>query len=76
MGLNGTLSDRSIGTVIAGKVHAKTGTLVTANALSGYLLTANGRLLTFSILVDGIEEGTTGLVRPVMDELLTTVAGL
>lgn len=76
MGLNGTLDNRAIGSPIAGKVRAKTGTLITANTLSGYLLTENGRLLSFSILVDGIETGKTTVVRPAMDELLTAVVGL
>ncbi|MCF2706665.1 D-alanyl-D-alanine carboxypeptidase/D-alanyl-D-alanine-endopeptidase [Arcanobacterium haemolyticum] len=76
MGLNGTLSSRENGTGLSGRIHAKTGTLVTANALSGYLLTEKGRLLTFSILVDGIAEGSTASTRPIMDELLTTISGL
>ncbi len=76
MGLNGTVSRRQNETLLAGRVHAKTGTLITANSLSGYLVTTSGRLLTFSILVDGITEGMTGSARPAMDDMLHALAGL
>lgn len=76
MGLNGTLADRLNSVDMSGRVHAKTGTLIAANSLSGYLLTDNGRLLTFSILIDGIETGTTQLARDAQDDLLVAIAGI
>jgi serine-type D-Ala-D-Ala carboxypeptidase/endopeptidase (penicillin-binding protein 4) len=38
------------GTPAAGNVHAKTGTLDKARSLSGYVTTADGRMLLFSAL--------------------------
>ncbi|HZL63648.1 MAG TPA: D-alanyl-D-alanine carboxypeptidase/D-alanyl-D-alanine-endopeptidase [Thermoleophilia bacterium] len=52
-GKDGTLGDRMKGTRAAGNVHGKTGTLAAASCLSGYVTSANGHLLAFSILMNG-----------------------
>ena len=49
-GVDGTIRNRMKGTVAAGNLHAKTGTLDKARSLSGYVTTADGRLLEFSAL--------------------------
>jgi serine-type D-Ala-D-Ala carboxypeptidase/endopeptidase (penicillin-binding protein 4) len=54
----GTLEDRMCGRRVAGKVHAKTGTLDHRRALSGYTVTASGRRVTFSFLLSGIDDMT------------------
>jgi D-alanyl-D-alanine carboxypeptidase/D-alanyl-D-alanine-endopeptidase (penicillin-binding protein 4) len=51
-GIDGSLTNRMIGTVAAGNVRAKTGTLRYANALSGYVTTGSGELLAFSVLLN------------------------
>ena len=52
-GEDGTLEDRMRGTAAAGNAHAKTGTLNIANCLSGYVKSANDRLVGYAILVNG-----------------------
>ena len=59
-GKDGTLDDRMRGTAAAGNAHAKTGTLNIAVCLSGYVESANGHLVAFSILMNGGSIGTSG----------------
>lgn len=60
MGRDGTLSKRCIGTTAQDRVHAKTGTVRGVSALSGYCQAANGHLLIFSIINQGITEASQG----------------
>ncbi|HKN75174.1 MAG TPA: D-alanyl-D-alanine carboxypeptidase/D-alanyl-D-alanine-endopeptidase [Candidatus Acidoferrum sp.] len=49
-GIDGSLQDRMKGTVAAGRIHAKTGSVEHVRTLSGFAETPSGRLLIFSFL--------------------------
>jgi serine-type D-Ala-D-Ala carboxypeptidase/endopeptidase (penicillin-binding protein 4) len=57
-GVDGTLYGRFRNSPLQGKLWAKTGTLNEAGALSGYLTTATGKTLAFSIMVNGHRPGS------------------
>lgn len=59
-GEDGTLRKRMRGTKAAGNVHAKTGTVEGVSTLSGYCQAANGNMLCFSIMNQGIRHTSTG----------------
>lgn len=49
-GVSGTLDTRMRGTAAQGNAHAKTGSLTGVRSLSGYVTSANGHLIEFSII--------------------------
>ena len=70
-GVDGTLNSRF--PALKGRIFAKTGTLGESRALSGYVTTAAGETLIFSVLVDTHLPGSAD--RVVMDRIVTSVAG-
>ena len=58
-GVDGTLRSRFTGTKAAGNVRGKTGTIDQVSALSGYVTTASGEQLVFSMVVNGVNETRT-----------------
>jgi D-alanyl-D-alanine carboxypeptidase/D-alanyl-D-alanine-endopeptidase (penicillin-binding protein 4) len=73
-GVDGTIRNRMRGTPAAGNVRAKTGTLDKARSLSGYVMTADGRLVMFSMLANNFTVPTRDVER-VQDLLAAMVAG-
>ncbi len=76
-GLTGTLSDRYRSAKtrsVAGIPRAKTGTLTGISSLAGTTVTAEGRLLTFTILADRVppSSGTLG-ARAALDRFVTAL---
>jgi serine-type D-Ala-D-Ala carboxypeptidase/endopeptidase (penicillin-binding protein 4) len=72
-GVDGTIKDRMKGTLAEGNVHAKTGTLAKARSLSGYVTTADGERLIFSILANNTT--TPGsVVTHVADQIAASLA--
>lgn len=72
-GQSGTLAGRLIGPYTTGNVRAKTGSIATSKALSGYLSTMGGRQAYFSILVNG---NATGGLEPAIDNVVAQIAAL
>jgi D-alanyl-D-alanine carboxypeptidase/D-alanyl-D-alanine-endopeptidase (penicillin-binding protein 4) len=67
-GQDGTLGARFSDPTLAGRIHAKTGSLSHVSALSGYAQRRRGDWIAFSILVNNYN-GPVGEVRSVMDRI-------
>jgi D-alanyl-D-alanine carboxypeptidase/D-alanyl-D-alanine-endopeptidase (penicillin-binding protein 4) len=72
-GVDGTLVNRFTNSPLKSKLWAKTGTMTGVNALSGYLTAASGRLLAFSILVNGHRPGSEAELQAV-DRIAEAIA--
>jgi D-alanyl-D-alanine carboxypeptidase/D-alanyl-D-alanine-endopeptidase (penicillin-binding protein 4) len=71
-GVDGTLRNRFKNPPVANNLHGKTGTLDQVSALSGYITTAGGEQLVFSIIVNGVPEVPRRL--SLIDEIVTQLA--
>jgi serine-type D-Ala-D-Ala carboxypeptidase/endopeptidase (penicillin-binding protein 4) len=71
-GVDGTLKGRLKDPAVMNNVHAKTGTLDQVSSLSGYLTTAGGEHLAFSILSNDIPSQT--LRQNTLDEIALILA--
>ena len=72
-GVDGTLSGRLTEPALKGKVFAKTGTLSEVHGLSGYLVAASGRAVTFSILCN--DRNPSGdAARNALDKIVAAIA--
>ena len=71
-GTDGTLQNRFKGTVAAGNVRGKTGTIDQVSALSGYVTTASGETLVFSIIINGVTN--SGIRTATIDEIVVNLA--
>ncbi|MEK6611286.1 MAG: D-alanyl-D-alanine carboxypeptidase/D-alanyl-D-alanine-endopeptidase [Gemmatimonadota bacterium] len=72
-GVDGTIRSRMKGTPAEGNVHAKTGTVDKARSLSGYVTTADGRVLLFSFLCNNFTVPNRA-VEDVQDAILVRLA--
>lgn len=59
-GEDGTLRRRMRGTFTSGNVKAKTGSVTAISSLAGYCTAANGHVLCFAIINQGIRRGAEG----------------
>ena len=71
-GVDGTLRGRFVGTPLAGKVSAKTGTLNAASGLAGFMTAASGRTLTFASYANDMP--ADGSATRALDAALLTIA--
>jgi len=72
-GVDGTLAGRFKTSPLKGKLQAKTGTLNESSALSGYLTTATGKTLAFSIMVNGRRPGSDAESKAI-DQIAEAIA--
>lgn len=74
-GVDGTIRERMRGSLATGNVHAKTGTLDRVRSLSGYVTTADGHTLLFSMLANNHPVPTREVER-VQDALMAHLAAM
>lgn len=70
---DGTLEKRFCGTVAAGRVYAKTGTLDSSRALTGWTYTRDGHLVRFAFLLSGFSSGA--MATKAIDRAVVVLAG-
>jgi len=74
-GVDGTIAGRMRGTAAQGNVRAKTGYVDRARSLSGYVTSADGELLIFSLLCNNWTTPVRA-VENVQDEVAARLAAL
>jgi serine-type D-Ala-D-Ala carboxypeptidase/endopeptidase (penicillin-binding protein 4) len=72
-GVDGTIARRFRGTPLEGRIFAKTGTLNSTNALSGFMETKSGKTLIFSFIANDRPSGATP-ATVAMDQALLAIA--
>ncbi|HEY9551517.1 MAG TPA: D-alanyl-D-alanine carboxypeptidase/D-alanyl-D-alanine-endopeptidase [Prevotella sp.] len=70
-GVDGTLEKRMRGPFTRGRVWGKTGTLAGISSLAGYCKAANGHMLAFAIINQGVMHGNNG--RAFQDKVCETL---
>jgi len=73
MGRDGTLAKRLRGTAAEGVVHAKTGSIANVRSLSGYLTTADGERLVFSMIANNFKSPAS--VDAIADQAMERLVG-
>jgi D-alanyl-D-alanine carboxypeptidase/D-alanyl-D-alanine-endopeptidase (penicillin-binding protein 4) len=74
--LQGTLTERFQGTLAAGNLRAKTGTLTGVTALAGTVQTAGGRELVFAVIANPGDAIWTDSARQSIDRFVAGLAAL
>jgi D-alanyl-D-alanine carboxypeptidase/D-alanyl-D-alanine-endopeptidase (penicillin-binding protein 4) len=72
-GKEGTVEDRMHGTAAYARCRTKTGTITGVSNLSGYCFNKSGRIMAFSILMNGV--GSLTLAHLDQDRIAAAVAG-
>lgn len=72
-GHEGTVADRMHGTAAYGRCRTKTGTITGVSNLSGYCFNRSGRVMVFSVLMNGVSN--LSLAHLDQDRIASAVAG-
>lgn len=72
-GRDGTLAERMKGTAAEGNARAKTGSFTNARALAGYVRSAHGEMLAFSILANNYG-GPADAIQQTIDAIVVALA--
>jgi D-alanyl-D-alanine carboxypeptidase/D-alanyl-D-alanine-endopeptidase (penicillin-binding protein 4) len=72
-GKEGTVADRMHGTAAYGRCRTKTGTITGVSNLSGYCFNRSGKVMAFSILMNGVTD--LGYAHLEQDRIASLVAG-
>jgi D-alanyl-D-alanine carboxypeptidase/D-alanyl-D-alanine-endopeptidase (penicillin-binding protein 4) len=72
-GVSGTLDNRMRGTAAEGNAHAKTGSMTAVRSLSGYVTSANGHLIEFTIIGNNFVSRSSSVAR-VQDAIVSYLA--
>ncbi|MBD8079131.1 D-alanyl-D-alanine carboxypeptidase/D-alanyl-D-alanine-endopeptidase [Cellulosimicrobium arenosum] len=73
-GLRGTLGDRFLDSAARGVARAKTGSLPDVTSLAGTVVTADDRLLVYTLMADEVPAGGTYGARVIFDEFVGGLA--
>jgi D-alanyl-D-alanine carboxypeptidase/D-alanyl-D-alanine-endopeptidase (penicillin-binding protein 4) len=73
-GRDGTLANQMKGTAAEGNAHAKTGSMSNVRALSGYVTSAEGEPLVFSIVANNFE-AAPATINAAIDAIVIRLAG-
>jgi len=73
-GRDGTLAGRMMGTAAEGNARAKTGAMANVRATSGYVRTADGEPVVFSIIANNFE-ATGDVITQTADKIIVRLAG-
>ncbi len=75
-GQTGTLRDLLADTTASERLHAKTGTLTGAKALSGYVVYAPEKAVIFTLILNGSGVSNQGEYRPIWNSLANSLGSL
>ncbi|WP_317166275.1 D-alanyl-D-alanine carboxypeptidase/D-alanyl-D-alanine endopeptidase [Spirosoma agri] len=76
VGQTGTVRSLARGTVAAGKIRAKSGSIEGVRAYAGYFRTADGELLSFCVLVNKFTPGQNRAVTAELEKIFVGLVGL
>jgi D-alanyl-D-alanine carboxypeptidase/D-alanyl-D-alanine-endopeptidase (penicillin-binding protein 4) len=72
-GLDGTMKNRLNSAKRAGRVHAKTGYISGVSSLSGYAVSASGKLYAFSVIFNNAAKVSNTYMKAAQDEIVSAI---